>query len=101
MDSMRQGTQSIRISGPAVLQPGVIPVFRPNCLEHTSMSADSSSEQPSTVFVRFLLDADASPGLLSRLLQPYAKRDLIPDRMWSHPAGKTIHVRTEERRGGD
>jgi hypothetical protein len=50
------------------------------------------SEQPSTVFVRFLLDADASPGLLSRLLQPYAKRDLVPDRMWSHRAGDTMHV---------
>lgn len=44
------------------------------------------------VFVRFLLDADASPGLLSRLLQPYAKRDLIPDRMWSHRSGDTVHV---------
>ena len=56
------------------------------------MFADSTSEQPSSVFVRFLLDADPSPGLLSRLLQPYAKRDLIPDRMWSHRAGDTVHV---------
>jgi hypothetical protein len=44
------------------------------------------------VFVRFLLDADSSPGLLSRLLQPYAKRDLTPDRMWSHRTGDTMHV---------
>jgi hypothetical protein len=56
------------------------------------MFADSPPEQPSAVFVRFLLDADVSPGLLSRLLQPYAKRDLVPDRMWSHRAGDTIHV---------
>ncbi len=42
--------------------------------------------------VRFLLDADCSPGLLSRLLHPYAKRDLTPDRMWSHRSGDTIHV---------
>jgi hypothetical protein len=56
------------------------------------MYTDASPEQPSTVFVRFLVDADASPGLLSRLLQPYAKRDLVPDRMWSHRAGDTIHV---------
>jgi hypothetical protein len=42
--------------------------------------------------VRFLLDADSSPGLLSRLLQPYARRDLTPDRMWSHRSGDTIHV---------
>jgi hypothetical protein len=52
----------------------------------------SGPEQPSAVFVRFLLDADPSPGLLSRLLQPYAKRDLVPDRMWSHRAGDTMHV---------
>jgi hypothetical protein len=56
------------------------------------MFADTTPEQPSAVFVRFLLDADPSPGLLSRLLQPYAKRDLVPDRMWSHRAGDTIHV---------
>jgi hypothetical protein len=56
------------------------------------MFADSPPEQPSAVFVRFLLDADVSPGLLSRLLQPYAKRNLVPDRMWSHRAGDTIHV---------
>jgi hypothetical protein len=56
------------------------------------MSVDVTPEQPSAVFVRFLLDADVSPGLLSRLLQPYAKRDLVPDRMWSHRAGDTLHV---------
>jgi hypothetical protein len=25
-------------------------------------------------------------------LQPYAKRDLVPDRMWSHRSGDTLHV---------
>jgi hypothetical protein len=45
-----------------------------------------------TVAIRFLLDADAAPGLLSRLLQPFAKRDLVPDRMWSHRAGATMHI---------
>ena len=49
------------------------------------------SAQPS-VAVRFMLDADAEPGLLCRLLQPFAKRDLIPDRMWSHRSGDTVHV---------
>ena len=29
--------------------------------------------------VRFQVDADASPGLLPRLLQPFARRDLVPD----------------------
>jgi len=44
------------------------------------------------VAVRFMLDAEAAPGLLSRLLQPFAKRDLIPDRMWSHRSDGTMHV---------
>jgi hypothetical protein len=56
------------------------------------MSDDSSAQFPPEMAVRFLLDADSSPGLLSRLLQPYAKRDLTPDRMWSHRSGETIHV---------
>jgi hypothetical protein len=42
--------------------------------------------------VRFLLDADCSPGLLPRLLQPYAKRDLVPDRMWSHRSDDVMHI---------
>ncbi len=46
----------------------------------------------SPVAVRFMLDADAAPGLLTRLLQPFARRDLIPDRMWSHRSGGTLHV---------
>jgi hypothetical protein len=56
------------------------------------MSADLTPESSSAVFVRFLIDADCSPGLLSRLLQPYARRDLVPDRMWSHRTGDTMHV---------
>ena len=32
------------------------------------------------------------PACCARLLQPFAKRDLIPDRMWSHRAGETLHV---------
>jgi hypothetical protein len=47
---------------------------------------------PLSVAVRFMLDADAAPGLLTRLLQPFARRDLIPDRMWSHRSGETLHV---------
>ena len=45
-----------------------------------------------SVHVRFLLDAECSPGLLPRMLQPFAKRDLVPDRMWSHRSGDTMHV---------
>jgi hypothetical protein len=56
------------------------------------MFADPSVTLWSTVAVRFMLDADCSPGLLSRLLQPFAKRDLVPDRMWSHRAGEVMHI---------
>ena len=34
----------------------------------------------------------AVEALLIRLLQPFSKRDLIPDRMCSHRAGDTMHV---------
>jgi hypothetical protein len=44
------------------------------------------------VAVRFMLDAEASPGLLPRLLQPFARRDLAPDRMWSHRNGAVMHI---------
>ncbi len=47
---------------------------------------------PNAVAVRFMLDAHPSPGLLPRLLQPFAKRDLTPDRMWSHRNGEVVHV---------
>jgi hypothetical protein len=56
------------------------------------MSASVSAEVPPDVAVRFMLDADCHPGLLSRLLQPFAKRDLTPDRMWSHRADALMHV---------
>ncbi len=42
--------------------------------------------------VRFMLEAEVAPGLLSRLLQPFAKRDLVPDRMWSHRLRDMLHV---------
>ena len=45
-----------------------------------------------TVFVRFLVDADASAGLLSKVVQPFARRDITPDRMWSHRNGETVHL---------
>jgi hypothetical protein len=57
------------------------------------MSADlSAAEAQQDVSVRFMLDAETSPGLLSRLLQPFARRDLSPDRMWAHRAGAVTHV---------
>ena len=57
-------------------------------LPGVSPAADACGE----VAVRFMLDAEASPGLLPRLLQPFARRDLAPDRMWSHRNGAVMHV---------
>lgn len=56
---------------------------------HANPSYDDNT---SMVAVRFVIDADADPGLLPRLLQPFAKRDLTPDRMWSHRLNGTMHV---------
>jgi len=50
------------------------------------------SVPPRAAAVRFLLSADAAPGLLPRLLQPFAKRDLIPERMQARREGDMLHV---------
>lgn len=55
-------------------------------------SQSDFASRPEFAAVRFMVDAEASPGLLPRLLQPFAKRDLTPDRMWSHRSGGTMHV---------
>lgn len=44
------------------------------------------------VAVRFLVLADASPGLLPRLLQPFAKRDLTPDAVHSMRDGELLRI---------
>ncbi len=41
---------------------------------------------------RFVLLAEPSPGLLPRLLQPLAKRDLVPDLLLARREGDTIRV---------
>ena len=45
------------------------------------MSSDLNHAPRPVVAACFLLDAEAAPGLLPRLLQPFAKRDLTPDRL--------------------
>lgn len=41
---------------------------------------DDAMQDPETLVpARFHLLADPSPGLMQRLLQPFAKRDLVPD----------------------
>lgn len=52
----------------------------------------SLSDAPRMVAVRFLVEADTSPGLLPRLLQPFAKRDLTPDCLWSTRLGETMQI---------
>ena len=42
--------------------------------------------------VRFNLVADATPGLLPRLLQPFAKRDLTPDAFEVVRRGDDLHI---------
>jgi hypothetical protein len=42
--------------------------------------------------VRFSVVADAAPGLLPRLLQPFAKRDLTPDLFEANRDGETMRV---------
>jgi hypothetical protein len=42
--------------------------------------------------VRFTLVADAAPGLLPRLLQPFAKRDLNPDTFEASRDGEEMRV---------
>jgi len=50
------------------------------------------ADTPRPCAVRFLVEADTSPGLLPRLLQPFAKRDLTPDRVWSTKIGETMQI---------
>ncbi|MDO9711829.1 hypothetical protein [Paracraurococcus lichenis] len=44
------------------------------------------------VAARFLVTAEASPGLLSRLLQPLAKRDLTADAVHAVRQGEEVHA---------
>lgn len=41
---------------------------------------------------RFTVVAEASPGLLSRVLEPFAKRDLIPDRVRAQREGSLMRT---------
>jgi acetolactate synthase regulatory subunit len=44
------------------------------------------------VAARFTVLADASPGLLSRILQPFAKRDLVPDAVRAGREGEAMRA---------
>ncbi|BDG74785.1 hypothetical protein [Roseomonas fluvialis] len=45
-----------------------------------------------TVAARFHVLAEASPGLVPRLLQPLAKRDLVPDLLLARRDGGAMRV---------
>lgn len=42
--------------------------------------------------VRFILTADVDPGLLPRLLMPFAKRDLTPDSFECARSGAALRI---------
>lgn len=48
-------------------------------------------EEP-LVAARFTVVADAFPGLLSRVLEPFAKRDLIPDAVRATRDGEALRA---------
>ncbi|UFN47795.1 hypothetical protein LPC08_17500 [Roseomonas sp. OT10] len=47
---------------------------------------------PTPVAVRYALLAEPYPGLLPRLLEPFAKRDLTPTRVAAHREGGAMRV---------
>ena len=49
--------------------------------------------QPPTRSVCFELLADAEPGLLPRILVPFARRDLLPDQVRTRRIGDTVTAR--------
>lgn len=56
------------------------------------MSAQSPDPCDQMVAVRYSLTAEPSPGLLSRVVQPFARRDLIPDHMSAHRTRRAMHI---------
>ena len=61
------------------------------------MSNELGSQQPWALVgllaaVRFTVTADPAPGLLPRLLQPFAKRDLTPDVFEARLTGATMRI---------
>lgn len=48
-------------------------------------------EEP-LVAARFTVTAEASPGLLSRILEPFARRDLVPDAVRASRFGEAMRA---------
>ena len=49
----------------------------------------------SYVFIHFSLLADAEPGLLGRVLAPFARRDLVVDRVTAERIGDAMRIEIE------
>ena len=52
----------------------------------------SDVTEEALVAARFTVTADATPGLLSRVLEPFAKRDLIPDAVRASREGEALRA---------
>jgi hypothetical protein len=52
----------------------------------------SDSFDEPLVAARFTVTADAYPGLLSRVLEPFAKRDLVPDSVRAMRDGEAMRA---------
>jgi hypothetical protein len=58
----------------------------------TSEAIPAMTDSDPHVPARFHLLAEASPGLLPRLMQPFAKRDLVPDLLLARREGDAMRV---------
>lgn len=61
------------------------------------MSPELSSYEPWTLVglhatARFTVTAEPSPGLLPRLVEPFARRDLVPDAFEARRQGATTRI---------
>lgn len=56
------------------------------------MSANLRAALPAAPAVLFELSVDATPGLLPRLMQPFARCNLVPDRFAAHLEGSALEV---------
>ncbi len=60
--------------------------------------SEQSVAEPDRVRALYFVSADAHPGMLPRLLEPFAKRGFVPDRVHAHreehgPRELTVELR--------
>jgi hypothetical protein len=64
----------------------------PGALVEAPASVPAPEEGERVLAIRYVLRAEPSPGLLPRLLQPLAKRDLTPERFRAGREGAAMRV---------